>query len=197
MLWLKVCTDYRGVWRQSCVVWQTFRLTSELQTKARIFTFLSEKEKQTGRSLMWSKAVRKYYKCWLTHADKSVSKCISQAAVNAWWRLFKPRPDNKCFNLRGESETQDMEKWKQSSQDTEDGVRRSGETLLDVVLAGSGHCAAYFSCHILRFNNKIKASSDHWFLSAGVYVRGQRTEGERCGPLGKQPDHVSAEQGSV
>lgn len=68
--------------------------------------------------------------------------------------------------------------------------------LLDVVLAGSGHCVAYFSCHILRFNNKIKASSDHWFLSAGVCLR---TEDRRRAlrTSGEAPDHVSAEQGSV
>lgn len=40
--------------------------------------------------------------------DKSAWKYASQAAVNASWRLPKAQPDNKCFNLRGERERQEI-----------------------------------------------------------------------------------------
>lgn len=52
--------------------------------------------------------------------------------------FLRPVLTKKWFNPRGESETRDMEKWRRSSQDREDGVRRAGETLLEVVLAGIG-----------------------------------------------------------
>lgn len=109
--WLKVSTDCGDVWRLSCVVWQTFRLTSMSGGLMEIF-FLRDKEKQTGWRHKWSKAVRKYSKSGWLLDDKSAFKCASQVVVNASGRLPKPRPDNKCFNLRGESERQDMETWK-------------------------------------------------------------------------------------
>lgn len=113
------------------LVWSDRHSDSPQSCRLKQGFFFCDKEKQTGWRCKWSKAVRKYYKCWLARADKSVLKCASQAVANGSWRLFKPRPDNKWFNLRGESETQDMEKWRQSSQDREDGVSRAEETLLE------------------------------------------------------------------
>lgn len=140
--WLKVSTDCGDVWRQSCAVWQTFRLTSDRRADG-IF-FLRDKEKQTGWRHKWSKAVRKYSKSgWLVD-DKSALKCASQAVVKASWRLPKPRPDNKCFNLRGESERQDMETWKQSNQDTKDGVRRFGDGVLAAIGRGVALGSPFF-----------------------------------------------------
>lgn len=82
---------------------------------------------------------------------------------------------------------QDMEKRKWSSQDRKKREWRGLVKALDLRWQGLDTVylqAAYFSCHILRFNNKIALSGVHRFADSWPSW-GQRNEKEHLKPSGR------------